>query len=127
MQAAAMSKQLAFLVTAALALSGCSHECGGYMPPPTSRLTNWDGLGSFPTRDKAKFTKARRQSEPEAADEAPSEESQLAALKPYSEEWWSVHDAIDRAAEVRLAKKMVICRNCMPPRPEDQTGSIAPK
>ena len=97
------------------------------MPPPTSRLANWDGLGSFPTRDKVKSTKARRESEPETAGNVPSEESQLVALQPYSQEWWSVHDAIDRAADVRLAKKMVICRNCMPSKPEDQTGSVAPQ
>jgi hypothetical protein len=97
------------------------------MQPPTSRLTNWDGLSSLPTRDKVKSAKARRESEPEAAGDAPPEESQLAALKQYSQEWWSVRDAIDRAADARLAKKMVICRNCMPSKPEDQTGSVAPK
>ncbi len=127
MQAGAMSKQSAFLIAAALALSGCSHECGGYMPPPTTRLTSWDGLGQFPTGDKVRSTKARRESEPEAASGAAPEESQLAALQPYSQEWWSVHDAIDRAADARLAKKMVICRDCMPSKPEDQTGSVAPK
>lgn len=62
-----------------------------------------------------------------ASGDASPKESELAALKPYSEEWWSVRDAIDRAAEVKLAKKLIICRDCMPSKPDDLTGSIAPK
>jgi hypothetical protein len=71
--------------------------------------------------------KVRTTSEPtEAEDNSPSEE-ELAKLKPYSREWGAVRDAIDRADDARLRKKLIICRDCMPPEPDDQTGSIAPK
>jgi hypothetical protein len=69
----------------------------------------------------------RRTNEAGSSDGGSPYEAELAALKPYSKEWWSVRDAIDRAAEVKLAKKLIICRDCMPSEPDDQTGSIAPK
>jgi hypothetical protein len=74
-----------------------------------------------------KPAKARKQTEVVAAGDESSNEAELAALKPYSEEWWSVRDAIDRAAEVKLSKKLIICRDCMPSKPYDQTGSISLK
>jgi hypothetical protein len=61
---------------------------------------------------------------PTATGETAPEESALAGLKPYSAEWWSARDAIDRAAEVKLAKKLIICRDCMPSKPDDSTGSV---
>jgi hypothetical protein len=73
-----------------------------------------------------KPAKARKKTEAVAAGDE-SSEAELAALKPYSEEWWSVRDAIDRAAEVKLSKKLIICRDCMPSKPYDQTGSISLK
>jgi hypothetical protein len=36
-------------------------------------------------------------------------------------------DAINRAADAKLKKKLIICRGCMPPELDDQTGSITPK
>jgi hypothetical protein len=125
-----MSKRLAFAITAGLVLSGCSHGSGCYLPPPSSPLTYWDGLGSGPAANKVKSTKVRKSTNPQGMDgptatgEAAPEEPALAGLKPYSAEWWSVRDAIDRAAEAKLAKKLVICRDCMPSKPDDSTGSI---
>jgi hypothetical protein len=130
LKALVMSKRLAFAVTAGLVLSGCSHSSGCYLPPPGSPLTSWDGLGSDPTAIKAKSTTARKSTHAQVMEgstvtvEADAEESALAGLKPYSGEWWSARDAIDRAAEVKLAKKLIICRDCMPPKPDDSTGSI---
>ena len=127
-----MSKRLALAITAGLVLSGCSHGSGCYLPPPSSTLTSWDGLGTDPTANKANSTKARKSTKaqgtsgPTAAGDAPPEETALAGLKPYSGEWWSVRDAIDRGAEVKLAKKLIICRDCMPSKPDDSTGSVAP-
>ena len=128
-----MSKRLAFTITAGLVLSSCSHGSGCYLPPPTSTLASWDGLGAVSGPNKAKSkktqkpTSAQERSGPTASDDASPEESELAGLKPYSGQWWSVRDAIDRADEVKLAKKLIICRGCMPSKPDDQTGSIAPK
>jgi hypothetical protein len=126
-----MSKRLALAITAGLVLSGCSHGSGCYLPPPSSTLTSWDGLGPDPAANKAKSTKAQKSTNAQgtggttATGSAP-EETALAELKPYSGEWWSVRDAIDRAAEVKLAKKLIICRDCMPSKPDDSTGSVAP-
>jgi hypothetical protein len=96
-------------------------------------LTGWDGLGPFPVRNLGPFpvrnkpAKTRKQSKAVASDDDSSKEAELATLKPYSEEWWSVRYALDRAAEVKLSKMMIICRGCMPSKPDDQTGSITPK
>jgi len=124
-----MSKRIAFAITAGLVLSSCSHGGGCYLPPPSSSLANWDGLGSdlaaFKANSKArKSTYAQGIDKPTAAAEAAPDESALTGLKQYSPEWWSVRDTIDRAAEVRLAKKLIICRDCMPPKPHDSTASI---
>jgi hypothetical protein len=66
-------------------------------------------------------------SEAVASDNESSKEAELATLKPYSEAWWSVRDAIDRAAEINLSKKLIICRGCAPSQLDDHTGSIAPQ
>jgi hypothetical protein len=120
-----MSRRFVFLFAAGCTLASCSHGNVSYIRPPNIALTSWDGLGPIPERNKIKSTKARKKNGTVLSqDTSPDEESQLAALKPYSNEWWSVHDAIDRAAEARLAKKLIICRNCMPSNPDDQTASI---
>jgi hypothetical protein len=122
-----MNRRLVFAITAALTLSGCSLGSECCIQPKTSTQTGWDGLGAVPVHNKVKFAKARKKSGTMASRGASTKESELAALKPYSEEWWSVRDAIDRAAEVELAKKLIICRDCMRSKPDDLTGSIAPK
>jgi hypothetical protein len=123
----AMSRRLVIMIAAGLVLSGCCSGSGFHIQPPTSVLTRWDRLGPLPKRKNVKSAKAREQSETVASDDDSPKEAELAALKPYSEEWWSVRDAIDRADEVKLAKKLIICRDCMPSKPDDRTGSITPK
>jgi hypothetical protein len=74
-----------------------------------------------------KRVKIRKTSEAAAPqDNSPSEE-ELSKLKPYSKEWGVALDAINRAADEKLKRKLIICRDCMLPEPDDQTGSIAPK
>jgi hypothetical protein len=125
-----MNKRLAFAITAGLVLSSCSHGSECYLPPPSSTLTYWDGLGAGPAANKVKSTKVRKSTYaqgmvgPTTTGEVAAEESALAGLKPYSAEWWSARDAIDRAAEAKLAKKLIICRDCMPSKSDDSTGSI---
>jgi hypothetical protein len=36
-------------------------------------------------------------------------------------------DAINRASDDKLKRKLIICPVCMPPELDDQTGSIGPK
>lgn len=120
--------RLIFVIAAGLALSGCCCLGSGcYIQPPSAALTRWAGLGPVPVRHNIKPAKARKKSEVAAFDEESSKEAELATLKPYSLEWWSVRDAIDRAAEIKLTKKLIICRGCVPSQPDDQTGSITPK
>ena len=111
-----------FVIAASLAVTGC---LGGscYIQSSASTMAGWDELDPLPKRVDGKTAKVRKTSEPVSDDTSPSE-AELAALKPYSKEWWSVRDAIDRADEIKLAKKLIICRNCMPSKPdEDLTGS----
>ena len=121
-----MNRRLIFVIAAGLALSGCCLGSGGYLPQSRA-LTSWDGLGPVPVLNKVKPARDRKKSEPIVSDDEASKEAELATLKPYSEEWWSVRDALDRAAEVKLSKMMIICRGCMSSKPDDQTGSITPK
>jgi hypothetical protein len=119
-----MSRRFAFVITAGLALAGCAGN-GHYIQPTSTVLTRWDEV-VYPAKTKnVKSAKARKQDET-VASSGDSAEAELAGLKPYSPEWWSVRDAIDRTAEIKLAKKLIICRDCIPSKPDDQTGSIAP-
>lgn len=122
-----MWRRLVFVIAASLTLTltGCCLGSGCYIQPSISGLTSWDGLGPVPKPNGVKRAKVRNSSEAVSSD-SPNE-AELAALKPYSSEWWSVRDAIDRTAEIKLTKKLIICRDCMPPERDDQTGSIAPK
>jgi hypothetical protein len=122
-----MSRRLVFVIAASLTLTGCCLGSGCYIQPSTNGLTNWDGLDPVPKRHGVKRAKVRKTSEAVSSDDGSPNEAELAALKPYSEEWWSVRDAIDRAADVKLAKRLIICRHCMPSELDDQTGSIASK
>src|SRR4051794_35622553 len=98
-----MSRRLVFLIAAGCTLASCSHGTINYNQPLNIALKNWDGLGPIPVPNKIKFTKPQKQTAKVLSrDPSPDEETQLAALKPYSDEWWSVRDAVDRAAEVRL-------------------------
>jgi hypothetical protein len=126
-QVSAMNRRLIFVIAAGLALSGCCLGSGSYIQPQSRALTRWDGLGPLPVRNKVKPARVRKKSETVVSDDESSREAELAALKPYSEEWWSVRYAIDRAAEVKLSKTLIICRDCMPSTPDDQTGSITPR
>jgi hypothetical protein len=122
----AKSKRLAFVITAGLALTGCCAGSARFIQPTSSALTRWDEVVHPAKTKNVKSAKARKQDETVASSGDSAQEAELAGLKPYSAEWWSLRDAIDRAAEVKLAKKLIICRDCMPSKPEDQTGSIAP-
>ena len=120
-----MNRRLIFVIAAGLALSGCCLGSGGYLRPQSSALTSWDGLGPVPKRNRVKPVKVRKTSEDVVSrDNSPSED-ELARLKPYSQEWTALLDGINRAADDKLRRKLIICRGCMPPEAGDQTSSIA--
>jgi hypothetical protein len=125
-----MVRRLIFVIAAGLALSGCCLGGGCYIALPNNALANWDGLGPLPTRtpprkySHVKRVKVRKVDEAAAPattpeDDSPGEE-ELAKLKPYSKEWGAVLNAINRAADEKLKKKLIICRDCMPPDQPDQ-------
>ena len=119
-----MSRRLLFVIVAGLALSGCAGS-GRYIQSPTTALANWDGLGPHPKRDHVKPVKVRKTSDDVASrDNSPSED-ELSRLKPYSQEWTAALDGINRAADDKLRRKLIICRGCMPSETDDQTSSIA--
>jgi hypothetical protein len=123
----AMSRRLVFVFAAGLTLGGCCFGSGCYMQPPTGPLAAWDGLGPAPTRFQAKVVKAKlqRPSQAVGSGETSPSEADLAKLKPYSAEWTAMLVAINRAADDELRKKLVICRDCLPPEGDDRTGSVA--
>ena len=122
-----MRMRLVFVIAAGLALSGCCLGSGCYIQPQTNALTNLDRLRPLPKRNHVKRVKVRKTIEVVASkDDSPGEE-ELAKLRPYSKEWGDVLDAINRADDAKLKKKLIICRDCMSPEPDDQTGSVAPK
>lgn len=119
-----MTKWL-YLTVGSLILSGC---CSDGMAVQ-SRVSNipmaWDRYGrptSIPSR-KAKRPHKNADITGGISDGLADQEAELAKLKIYSPEWWTVHDAIDRSRDAKLAKSLIICRNCLPSE-EDRTGSI---
>jgi hypothetical protein len=129
-----MNRRLVFVIAAGLTLSGCCFDGSGcyvrYVQPPTTALVSWDGLGPLPKRNQVKRAKRVPKTSVAVAaseDKSPSEE-ELSKLKPYSKEWGAALDAINRADDDKLKKKLIICRECMQPEPsDDQTGSITPQ
>ena len=119
-----MSRRLLFVIAAGLALSGCA-ESGRYTQPPTTALANWDGFGPLPKHNHVKRLKARKTSDAVASKDSSPTEDELSKLKPYSQEWTAVLEGINRAADDKLRRKLIICRGCMPPETGDQTSSIA--
>ncbi len=122
-----MTRRLVVVIAVGQALSGCCPGIGCYIPPPTSGLTSWDGLGPLPGNNNVKRAKVRKPSVAVASEDNSPREEDLVWLRPYSKEWGAVRDAIDRDADAKLKEKLIICRGCMPPEQDDQTGSIARK
>ena len=119
-----MSRRLLFMIVAGLALSGCAGS-GRYIQPPTIALANWDGLGPLPKRNHVKRLKVRKTSDDVVSRDSSPSEDELSRLKPYSQEWTAVLDGMNRAADDKLRRKLIICRGCMPPETDDQTSAIA--
>jgi hypothetical protein len=119
-----MTRRFKFLIAASLVVTGSCLGVICYARPSADTMASWDGFDSLPKRGDGKVGIIRKTGEPPASDSA-SAEAELVALKPYSPEWWSVRDAIDRTADEQLARKLIICRGCLPSEPDDQVGVIA--
>jgi hypothetical protein len=122
-----MSRRLVFVFAAGLSLGGCCLGITCNIPPPTGVYASWDGLGPDPRRLPARVIRAKLQvpSQVAAAGESSPSEAELAALKPYSKEWTAAFNAINRAADDELKRKLVICQGCLPPEPDDRTGTVS--
>lgn len=106
------------------ALLGCA-----VAPAQERRPIAWDGLGRDPNKSSNRTPIAKRRATtpaPAASDPNRERERVLGTLRPYSEAWWTVHDAIEAERDKQLGTKLVICPSCVqpPPRGEDVTGSI---
>jgi hypothetical protein len=121
-----MSRWMA-LTLSALALSGCaSQQNFRHEPPRVVYSATSNGFPNVPNRPKRSINKIIHQKlSPKSAETVVSpKEQELALLPKYSPEWWKVHDAIELDEDAKLAKVLIICRGCSPPKDEDQTGSI---
>ena len=120
-----MTRRFKFLIAASLVVTGSCLGVICYARPSADTMVSWDGFDSLPKRGDGKVGIIRKTGEPSASDSVSADEAELVALKPYSPEWWSVRDAIDRTADEQLARKLIICRGCLPSEPDDQVGVIA--
>ena len=111
-----MSRRLLFVIVAGLALRGCAES---------ARSDRRSGKLGWARSPDVKRLKARKTSDAVASKDSSPTEDELSKLKPYSQEWTAVLDGINRAADDKLRRKLIICRGCMPPETDDQTGSMA--
>ena len=118
-----MARRLAIAIAAGLSLGGCCHDGLGY----SASHTTFSEFGPAPKPHHVKRTRARHTGDPivTSSEEIPQNEAELSRLKPYSREWHATLDAINRAADDELKRKLTICRGCT--APDDQTGSLGPK
>ena len=109
-----ISKCIAFLV-AALMLADCCALGNGCAPESGAPIA-WDGLGSAPTSDTQpvepqpkKHARAGRKIIVGPLDAAATEQNN--EVQPKNQ--WQQEQAADRDDEMRLKRKLMICRNCL--------------
>jgi hypothetical protein len=107
-------KCIAFLV-AALMLADCC-ALGSGCAPQTGAPTAWDGLGSAPTDDTQtvepqpkKHVRPKRETIVGPLDAAATEQTN----KVQPKDQWKQEQAADQDDEMRLKRKLVICRTCL--------------
>jgi len=119
-----MMRHVFILLIFCAALLGCA-----VAPAQERRPIAWDGLGRDPNKSLNRAPVAKRRATvpaPAASDPNQERERVLGTLRPYSEAWWAVYDAIEAERDKQLGTKLVICPSCVqpPPQGEDVTGSI---
>ena len=109
-----ISKCIAFLV-AALMLADCCALGNGCAPESGAPIA-WDGLGSAPTSDTQPVepqpkahARAKREIIVGPLDAAATEQNNK--VQPKNQ--WEQEQAADRDDEMRLKRKLMICRNCL--------------
>jgi hypothetical protein len=121
-----ISKCLAFVI-AALALAGCCAFGTTCDVPTAGPHAAWDGLGPV-SNDNARPAKVSRPREASArsTSEVHGESSLQARDK------WEQQEAVNKAEEARLSRRMIICNGCSAKSSESSsesdggsTGSVA--
>ncbi len=123
-----ISRCIGFLV-AALMLANCCAVGNGCAPESGAPIA-WDGLGPAPTDDTHP-----REPQPKKPKRAKREiivgPLNAAAAEPISKvlpkDSWEQQRAADQADEVRLKRKLVICRTCLAGESahDDATSSVS--
>jgi hypothetical protein len=125
-----MLARLIVFVLAAAALAGCCASSGGCYVPVPGVPTAWDGAGVQPSEGARADDGAppRRQSTARTARSkteviiGPITNAREEAT-PRSEQEWAQKEAAERDADARLTKRLMICRDCLPARDDDVSGS----
>jgi hypothetical protein len=116
-----ISRSIVFLF-AAVALAGCCVSGNGCDAPLPGTPTAWDGLDPAPAETAAQATEYRPRKIARPKNEiiiGPL--GDVPAEPPRPQEAW----AADRADEAKLKKQLMICRNCLPAPPHDDTTGSA--
>jgi hypothetical protein len=109
-----MMKCIALLFVA-LALAGCCVSGNGCHAPMPGTPIAWDGLGTAPTENgSGNAYKPRRysRSDTEIVIGPLNGTPVQSGTKAEIQDRYAQEEARDRAAEVKLTKQLVICRNC---------------
>ncbi|WP_136623507.1 hypothetical protein [Bradyrhizobium centrolobii] len=100
------------------------------MPPSMNPALKWDSRGRVPAKLSSLGKDGNRASASVQATHKPQMTSDdvridedLSKFKPYSKEWVAALEAINRAADERLNKRLIICLGCLPPGRGDRAES----
>jgi hypothetical protein len=122
-----ISKCIAFLV-AALVLANCCASGSGCGVTPGGPVA-WDGLGSAPTEEtraiEPRPNKMRAKKEIVSGPLDAAEPQQDSKVQTRTT--WEQQQAANQSEDMRLRRKLTICRNCIAPEPnrEETTASVA--
>jgi hypothetical protein len=121
----ALARCIAFVATA-VALAGCCVSSSGCYAPVPGVPTAWDGQGVRPGEGgEPRRQSAARTVRPntemiigpitDAQGQVRSASDKPSPDKPKSEKQLTQDDAADRDADEKLTKRLMICRDCLPP------------
>ncbi|MGZ5870942.1 MAG: hypothetical protein ACXWKP_02400 [Bradyrhizobium sp.] len=128
-----ISKFIACIFLAAALTGCCASGIGCYAPlsgsdvaPLSGSQVAWDGLGTAPN-DTADATelRPRKTSHPKREVAAGPRGDVPGDAYPRSKSDWEQQEAANQADDVKLAKKLKICRGCSPQPDNDATGSVS--
>ena len=120
-----MSRRLMLAIAAGSAFAVCPGS-GCYGQAWTVAVPSSKAAGTIPMRENVEPAKVNGSGAPVVTDHESPNEDELTNLKPYSKEWWSVRDSLDRAADADLSKKIIICQGCTTTAPADQVDATTP-